>query len=51
MTGITLVRLILLIFSFVCFVLGAWTNPPSDRTRLVSAGLAFLAASFIPWPL
>ena len=49
---LSIVRLILLVFAFVCFVIGAMQNPPTPSwNRIVSAGLAFLTASFIPWPL
>jgi hypothetical protein len=37
--------LVLLIFSFVCFVLAAWFEP--HWNKLVSAGLAFLTAAMI----
>jgi hypothetical protein len=43
-------QLILLVFSLVCFVLGAWGGPVTPHwNRLVAAGLAFLAASMVPW--
>lgn len=39
-------KLILLVFAFVCFVLAAvGVNPP--RGNLIAAGLAFLTASYI----
>jgi hypothetical protein len=37
-------RFVLLVFSFVCFVLGA-LNVPSPRVNLVAAGLACWVAS------
>lgn len=45
------IRLILLVFALVCFVLAAF--PPQTQpyhSRLVATGLAFLTASMIPWP-
>ena len=44
-------KLVLLVFSLVCFVLATWgpTLTPPNWYRLVSAGLAFLVASMITW--
>lgn len=48
-------QLIFRIIALVCFVLSAWlVAPPAPDPvwrRLVSIGFAFLAASFIAWPL
>ena len=38
-------RLVLLVFAFVCFAIGAFVQPP--KVNLISVGLAFLAASMI----
>jgi len=38
--------LILLVFSFVCFVVAAFWGEP-HRPKLVAIGLAFLSAAFI----
>jgi hypothetical protein len=51
MTPISIVRLILLIFALGCFLLGSKQNQSAPGWNLVSLGLAFLTASFIPWPL
>ncbi len=45
-----MLRLILLLFALVCFVLAALPMSAPYHSRLVAAGLAFLAASMIPWP-
>lgn len=45
-----MLRLILLLFALVCFVLAALPMSQPYHARLVAAGLAFLAASMIPWP-
>lgn len=37
--------LVLLVFSFVCFVLACWMTPPPHYPRLIAAGLAFLVAA------
>jgi ABC-type antimicrobial peptide transport system permease subunit len=39
--------LILLVFSFVCFVLACWQPAAPYHPRLIAAGLAFFVASFI----
>jgi len=39
--------LILLIFSFVCFVISCWSAAQPHWNRLVSLGLAFLTAAYI----
>lgn len=39
--------LILLVFAFVCFVLGAFPLTAPYNPRLIAAGLAFFVASFI----
>jgi hypothetical protein len=44
------IRLVLLIFAFVCFVMAAWIPSSPHYPRLVAAGLAFLAASSVPLP-
>ena len=41
------IGLILLIFSFVCFVIAAIGWVPTHWNRVVAAGLAFLAAAMI----
>ena len=47
-----MIRLILLVFALVCFVLAAVpVAQPPHPPRLVAAGLAFLTASMIPWPV
>lgn len=49
-----MIKLILLVFALVCFALAAlpMTQPPSPyHARLVAAGLAFLTAAMIPWPV
>lgn len=46
-----MLKLILLLFAFVCFVLAAWGPAQPYHPRLIAAGLAFLTASMIPWPL
>ena len=45
-----LIRLFCLVFALVCFVLAAVPVATPYHGRLVAAGLAFLAASMIPWP-
>jgi len=45
-----MVRLILLVFALVCFALAALPITQPYQGRLTAAGLAFLAASMIPWP-
>lgn len=47
-----MIRLILLVFALVCFALAAF--PPQAQpyhSRLIAAGLMFLTASMIPWPV
>ena len=44
------IRLILLVFALVCFVLATWQPAQPNWHRLTAAGLAFLTASMIPWP-
>jgi hypothetical protein len=44
------IRLILLVFALVCFVLASFPIAAPHHPRLVAAGLAFLTASMIPWP-
>lgn len=44
-------RLILLVFALVCFILAALPMASAYHSRLVAAGLAFLTASMIPWPV
>jgi hypothetical protein len=39
--------LVLLVFSFVCFVLAAWQAAEPHYHRLVAAGLAFLTAAML----
>lgn len=46
-----MIRLILLVFALVCFVLAAVPIATPYHARLVAAGLACMAASMIPWPL
>ena len=46
-----MIRLLLLLFALVCFVLAALPLGQPYQSRLVAAGLAFLAASMIPWPI
>jgi hypothetical protein len=46
----SVVRLVLLIFAFVCFALAAWMPSAPYYARLVALGLVFLSASMIPWP-
>ncbi len=43
-------KLILLVFAFVCFVLSAVGIAEPYRVRLIGAGLAFLTASMLPIP-
>jgi hypothetical protein len=45
------VAFVLMVFAFVCFVIGAF-GPPT-RHNIVAAGLAFLAASLLAgaWPI
>lgn len=46
-----MIRLILLVFALVCFVLASIPVATPYHSRLVAAGLAFMAASMIPWPV
>ena len=45
-----MIRLILLVFALVCFILAALPMTQPYQPRLTAAGLAFLTASMIPWP-
>jgi hypothetical protein len=45
------IRLILLVFALVCFALAALPMTQPYHPRLIAAGLAFLTASMIPWPV
>jgi hypothetical protein len=45
-----MIRLLLLVFALVCFILAAFPVTQPHHPRLVAAGLAFLTASMIPWP-
>ena len=47
----TVIRLILLVFALVCFILAALPMTQPYHPRLLAAGLAFLTASMIPWPV
>jgi hypothetical protein len=51
MAGTSVVRLVLLIFALVCFALAAWMPTAPYYARLVAAGLGFLSASMVPWPV
>jgi hypothetical protein len=42
-----MLTLILLVFAFVCFVLGTFWNPAPPRINLIAAGLAFWVLSVI----
>jgi hypothetical protein len=44
-----MIRLILLVFALVCFVLAAVPIAAPHHARLVAAGLAFLTASMMPF--
>jgi hypothetical protein len=46
-----MIRLLLLVFSLVCFLMAAWPIAAPHQQRLIAAGLAFMAASMIPWPV
>lgn len=46
-----MIRLILLVFALVCFALATLTMTQPYHQRLIAAGLMFLAASMIPWPV
>lgn len=39
------IGLVLLVFSFVCFVMAGWNPASPSWNRLVAAGLAFLVAA------
>jgi hypothetical protein len=39
--------LVLLVFSFVCFVIGVWQSADPIWRRLIALGLAFLVAASI----
>jgi len=45
-----MIRLLLLVFALVCFVLAAMPITTPYHGRLVAVGLAFLTASMVPWP-
>jgi hypothetical protein len=45
------IRLILQVFALVCFILAAFPLAQPYHPRLIAAGLAFLTASMIPWPV
>ena len=49
--GDAVIRLILLVFALVCFILAAFPLAQPYHPRLIAAGLAFLTASMIPWPV
>jgi hypothetical protein len=44
-----MIHLFALVFAIVCFALATWRPAQPDWNRLVSAGLAFLSASFVSW--
>jgi hypothetical protein len=44
-------HLLLLVFALVCFVLAGFPMATPYHPRLIAVGLAFLAASMIPWPI
>jgi hypothetical protein len=46
-----MIRLILLVFALVCFALAAIPMTQPYHPRLIAAGLTFLTASMIPWPV
>ena len=46
-----MVRLLLLVFALVFFILAALPMTQPYHPRLVAAGLACLTASMIQWPL
>jgi hypothetical protein len=46
MPVLTSIRLLFLVFAFVCFVLSALGVPSPPRINLLSAGLAFWVATF-----
>ena len=46
-----MLRLILLVFALVCFALAALPMTQPYHPRLIAAGLMFLTASMIPWPV
>lgn len=45
-----LIKLLLLVFALVCFILASLPLSQPYHPRLLAAGLAFLTASMIPWP-
>jgi hypothetical protein len=45
-----MIRLLLLVFALVCFVLATLPIVMPYHARLLAAGLAFLTASMVPWP-
>ena len=45
-----MIRLLLLVFALVCFILAAFPLSSPYHPRLIAAGLGFLTASMIPWP-
>ena len=46
-----MIRLLLLVFALVCFLIASWPTATPYQQRLIAIGLAFLAASMIPWPV
>ena len=46
-----MIQLLLLVFAFVCFTIAALPLGAPYQQRLIAAGLAFLTASMIPWPV
>jgi hypothetical protein len=45
-----MIRLLLLVFALVCFVLAAMPVATPYHGRLIAIGLACLTASMVPWP-
>lgn len=41
------IHFILLVFALVCFILSAWQAAAPNWNKLISAGLAFLAAALM----
>jgi hypothetical protein len=44
-----MIHALLLVFAVVCFTVSAWSAAAPHWNRLISAGLAFLAASMVTW--
>lgn len=44
-----MMHILLIVFALVCFVLSTWHANTMEQ-KLVSAGLAFLAAAMLPMP-